>query len=147
MAIITYLQGCGGLAGRGSASAPAANDSVRSSLYHQYGEWKGTKYRIGGMSKQGVDCSGFVYLTYRSKFGITLPRTTRHQSTQGVAVSRQALRPGDLIFFKTGWNKRHVGIYVEDRKFLHASSSKGVILSSLDNQYWTNTYWTARRIE
>lgn len=145
--IVGYLQGCGGFAGRGSATDRAGSDSVRSALYSQYGEWRGTKYRLGGMSKQGVDCSGFVYLTYRSRFGITLPRTTRHQSNQGVAVSPRALRPGDLVFFKTGPNKRHVGIYVEDRKFLHASSSKGVMLSSLDNKYWTNAYWTARRIE
>ena len=145
--VIGYLQGCGGFSGRGTATAPAGSDYVRSALYSQYGEWRGTKYRLGGMSKQGVDCSGFVYLTYRSRFGITLPRTTRHQSNQGMAVSRKALRPGDLVFFKTGPNKRHVGIYVEDRKFLHASSSKGVMLSSLDNKYWTNAYWTARRIE
>lgn len=146
--IIGHLQGCGGFADRETATPYTESDSARmAALYRQYSEWMGTKYQPGGLSRQGVDCSGFVYLTYRSKFGINLPRTTRHQSAQGVAVSRQALRPGDLVFFKTGNGKRHVGIFVEQRRFLHASSSEGVMLSSLDNSYWSDKYWTARRIE
>ena len=147
--VVGYLQGCGGIAKKEEATfgSNTESDSVRkAALYRQYGEWKGTKYRLGGSSKWGVDCSGFVYLTYRSKFGISLPRTTTYQSAQGVAVSREALRPGDLVFFKTGAGSRHVGIFVEKRKFLHASSSRGVMLSSLDNSYWAAKYWTARRI-
>jgi len=147
MVIIGYLQGCGGFAGRESTPAHSEGDFARkAALYRYFGEWEGTKYRLGGMSKQGVDCSGFVYLTYYSQFGVTLPRTTRTQSRQGVAVSQGALRPGDLVFFKTGADQRHVGIFVEGRKFLHASSSRGVMLSSLDNRYWAGKYWTARRI-
>ncbi len=146
---IGYLQGCGGFAGKEMAAVGSntKNDLARkAALYRQYGEWKGTNYRLGGLDKKGVDCSGFVYLTYRSKFGISLPRTTKYQSAQGTAVSRQVLRPGDLVFFKTGAGKRHVGIFVEKRKFLHASASSGVMLSSLDNSYWAAKYWTARRI-
>lgn len=147
---IGCLQGCSGVAVKEAATVGygTENDSVRkAALYRQYKEWKGTNYRLGGLNKEGVDCSGFVYLTYRSKFGISLPRTTRYQSAQGMAVSRQALQPGDLVFFKTGAGKRHVGIFVEERKFLHASSSNGVMLSNLDNSYWAAKYWTARRIE
>ena len=127
-------------------SRKSGDKSRKAALYRHYHEWKGTEYRLGGMSKEGIDCSAFVYLTYRSKFGITLPRTTRHQSTRGVPIPQQKLQTGDLVFFKTGVNNRHVGIFLEDRKFLHASSSKGVMISSLDNNYWAGKYWTARRI-
>lgn len=147
--VVGHLQGCGGIPTKETATvgSDAESDSVRkAALYRQYGEWRGTKYRLGGLDKAGIDCSGFVYLTYRSKFGISLPRTTRYQSVQGTEVSRQALRPGDLVFFKTGAGKRHVGIFVEKRRFLHASATKGVMLSSLDNSYWAAKYWTARRI-
>jgi lipoprotein Spr/probable lipoprotein NlpC len=145
--VIGYLQGCGGIAKKEEATFGSSDSVRKAALYRQYGEWKGTKYRLGGSSKWGVDCSGFVYLTYRSKFGISLPRTTTYQSAQGVVVSRKALRPGDLVFFKTGAGRRHVGIFVEKRKFLHASATRGVMLSSLDNSYWAAKYWTARRIE
>jgi len=102
--------------------------------------------KFGGMSKRGVDCSGFVYLTYRSKFGIDLPRTTDLQSSVGKKIARNNLQAGDLVFFKTGFFRKHVGIYVEDRKFMHASASRGVMVSSLDEEYWADSYWMAKRI-
>ncbi len=122
------------------------NGDVHSRLLQQYREWRNTPYRMGGMSKRGVDCSGFVYLTYREKFGYTLPRTTELQIEKGREVSRSNLRPGDLLFFKTGWLSRHVGIYLGEQRFIHASSSRGVITSGLAEDYWNNHYWTARRI-
>jgi len=127
-------------------SRRSGDKSRKAVLYRQFHEWKGTKYRLGGMSKKGVDCSAFVQLTYKSKFGINLPRTTRIQSTRGVPIPEQKLETGDLVFFKTGVNDQHVGIFLEDRKFLHASSSKGVMISSLDDSYWSRKFWTARRI-
>ena len=120
--------------------------AVKSVLYSQYDEWKSVRYREGGMSKRGIDCSGFIYLTYRSQFGIDLPRTTDLQSSVGRKISRNNLQAGDLVFFKTGFFRKHVGIYVEDRKFMHASSSKGVMMSSLDDEYWSGNYWMAKRI-
>jgi len=116
-------------------------------LYAQYSQWKGTRYEIGGLSRKGVDCSGFVYLTFRSKFGVVLPRSTELQADVGKSVGRSGLRPGDLVFFKTGWFDRHVGIYLEHGKFLHASTSSGVRISDLDEDYWKSAYWKARRIE
>lgn len=101
---------------------------------------------MGGLSKRGVDCSGFVYLTYRTQFGRTLPRTTELQVERGTEVKRSNLRPGDLLFFKTGLFSRHVGIYVGGQRFVHASSSRGVISSGLAEDYWNDHYWTARRI-
>ncbi len=146
--LIGFLNGCGGLSGPRShaPSHSAENTSRKSVLYQQYHDWKGTSYRYGGLSKSGVDCSGFVYLTFRSKFGKDLPRSTLYQSQSGEGVSQRELKTGDLVFFLTGSSKRHVGIYVEDRVFLHASTSKGVMLSSLDNSYWASSYWKARRV-
>jgi probable lipoprotein NlpC len=115
-------------------------------LYAQYREWKGTPYRLGGTTRRGADCSGFVMVTFRSKLGIDLPRTTATQVKTGTYVDRKALRTGDLVFFKTGRNVRHVGIYLEDRRFLHASTNRGVIISSLKEPYWRNHYWQARRV-
>lgn len=115
-------------------------------LYSQYREWKWTPYRMGGLSKNGIDCSGFVYLTYRSLADRKLPRTTRQQVKLGRAVALQDLRAGDLLFFKTGWATRHVGIYIQDGKFLHASTNKGVIISRLSEKYWRKAFWVAKRL-
>lgn len=129
------------------ASKLSANDSTtQSRLMTQHREWKGTPYRYGGLSKRGVDCSGFVYLTYRNKFGINLPRSTEQQSRTGTPISKQQLTAGDLVFFKTGFSKRHVGIYLGNRKFLHASTSQGVTISNMNNVYWRKKYWKAQRI-
>lgn len=119
---------------------------VKQRLYNQYREWKGTRYRVGGVSKRGVDCSGFIYVTFHSKLGVELPRTTGQQAQMGVPVRKIELKVGDLVFFKTGWSVKHVGVYLEKRQFLHASTSRGVMISSLDNVYWKSKYWKARRI-
>lgn len=122
------------------------SDAVKSQLMQLHKEWKGTPYRFGGMSKRGVDCSGFVLLGFEQKFGLSLPRTTDEQSAVGKSVSKSNLRPGDLVFFKTGWSTRHVGIYIGNHQFLHASTSQGVMISSLDNSYWKQKYWQSRRL-
>lgn len=83
---------------------------------------------------------------FHSEFNIKLPRTTWLQVEKGSAVSQKNLRKGDLVFFKTGRTSRHVGVYIGGRNFINASSSKGVIVSSLDNVYWGKHYWTSRRI-
>ncbi len=127
-------------------SVPLADSqAVKKKLYQQYHQWKGVKYKLGGLSKKGVDCSGLVYATYREKLGVTLPRTTKLQSKVGKEIQRDALRPGDLVFFKTGFKVRHVGIYIENEKFLHASTKKGVMISKLSDYYWKDKYWHARR--
>ncbi|WP_237057562.1 NlpC/P60 family protein [Microbulbifer sediminum] len=120
--------------------------AVRDKIYAQYREWKGTRYALGGMSKRGIDCSGLVYATYRDHLGIEIPRTTRHQSRIGRAIKRSDLRAGDLVFFKTGHKVRHVGIYIEDGKFFHASTSRGVTISRLSDYYWRDRYWHSRRV-
>lgn len=111
-------------------------------------EWRNVPYSIGGMTKQGIDCSGFVKLTFEQRFNVTLPRTTVAQSQQGKKIAKQELQTGDLVFFKTGRgpNGYHVGIYTENGKFLHASTSRGVITSSLNSTYWKKRFWQARRV-
>jgi cell wall-associated NlpC family hydrolase len=122
------------------------SSTVHDILYAQYYDWKGVKYEIGGLSRHGIDCSGFVYVTFKSKLGIVLPRTTEAQVEKGKSVDKDELRPGDLVFFKTGWFERHVGIYVGHGRFLHASTSSGVTISRLGDSYWKSAYWKARRI-
>ncbi|KJR41919.1 NLP/P60 protein [Candidatus Magnetoovum chiemensis] len=119
---------------------------VKKELYGLYQEWKGTRYRNGGLDKRGIDCSGLVYITFKYRFGIVLPRTTEDMVKLGINIDLEECRPGDLIFFKTGLFDRHVGVYIEDGQFLHASTSQGVIISKLYNPYWSKTYWTAKRI-
>jgi len=122
------------------------NNAVKSRLLKQYDEWHKTPYKTGGLSRRGIDCSGFTYITFRSKLGCNIPRTTELQVKTGERVARNNLRAGDLVFFQTSLFYNHVGIYLGDAKFLHASSSKGVIISSLNENYWKQRYWTARRV-
>lgn len=121
-------------------------ESIKEKLYAQYAQWKGTKYKLGGLNRNGIDCSGFVFITFKSKLGIVLPRTTNLQVATGKDIERNQLQAGDLVFFKTGRFFRHVGIYLEHGKFLHASTSLGVTISKLDNVYWKSKYWKAKRI-
>ncbi|MDH3343205.1 MAG: NlpC/P60 family protein [Gammaproteobacteria bacterium] len=120
--------------------------TVKNKLYAQLNEWKGTEYEMGGLDKDGVDCSGFVYNTFRTKLGINIPRSTELQITTGKTVSKDKLRAGDLVFFKTSKKVRHVGIYIEKNKFLHASTSKGVMISKLNNVYWKSKFLKAKRL-
>ncbi|ABI59133.1 NlpC/P60 family protein [Nitrosomonas eutropha] len=119
---------------------------VRKRLYSQYQEWRGTRYRLGGTDHTGVDCSALVRIIFKEEFGFTLPRTALSQAEFGEKISRNELMPGDLVFFKTGGRSWHVGIYLDSKKFLHASSSQGVTISSLDNTYWKSRYWKSIRI-
>jgi len=126
---------------------PESDARLIGKFYAQYEEWKGVGYRLGGLSKRGIDCSGFVYMTFKSKLGLTLPRTTELLANSGRSVTRERLKAGDLVFFKTSYSVRHVGIYLEQGRFLHASKSRGVMISRLDNVYWRSKYWKARRID
>ncbi len=119
---------------------------VKHVLNQQHAEWRRVKYRLGGLSSKGIDCSGLVYRTYRSKFGINVPRSTRYQSQVGKHVNKSQLKAGDLVFFKTGITTRHVGMYIDKGDFLHVSSSRGVMISNIENPYWSNTYWKSRRL-
>lgn len=127
-------------------STPPDSTQIKEALYRMYMEWQNVRFMDGGLSKDGIDCSGFVYITYLHSFGVMIPRNTKELSKTGEKVARYDMRSGDIVFFKTGLFKRHVGIFVEDGLFLHASKTKGVILSNMNNPYWSKRYRQARRI-
>ena len=124
----------------------SSENKISQALIAQHNSWQGTPYKLGGENRDGIDCSGFTKLTYRQLFGIHLPRTTKGQAYYGESIHPTSLQAGDLVLFRTdGAKQRHVGIYVEDGVFLHASTSIGVTLSRLDNPYWNKHYWKAIR--
>ncbi|MPV85579.1 peptidase P60 [Cardiobacteriales bacterium ML27] len=129
-----------------SAKQKTKAPATQAQLMAFYQSWKGTPYRLGGTGRSGIDCSAFVMQGFQQIFSIDMPRTTEAQAKVGSRVMFSERKPGDLVFFKTGWNLRHVGIYVGDNQFMHASTSKGVIISSLSNPYWEKYYWKTTRI-
>ncbi|GDX04705.1 bifunctional murein DD-endopeptidase/murein LD-carboxypeptidase [Buttiauxella sp. A111] len=122
------------------------NVDVKSRLMDQYASWKGVRYRLGGSNKSGIDCSAFVQRTFREQFGLELPRSTSEQQDSGKSISRNKLRTGDLVLFRAGSTGRHVGIYIGNNQFVHASTSSGVTISSMDEPYWKKRYNEARRV-
>jgi len=111
--------------------------------------WIGTPYSYGSHSRRGTDCSGFVMEVYRRALGFTLPRSTSEQSEACTDIDRDDLRAGDLVFFRDRSHGKiaHVGIYIGNGKFVHASSSRGVIESSLTEKYYDDHYRHSGRIK
>lgn len=121
--------------------------SVVAALHDQMYSWQGTPYHWGGTKLSGVDCSGFVWRTLKDRFNIPMDRVTTTQLiTMGQPVAAGHLQPGDLVFFRIK-NSLHVGFYDTNQQFLHASVSKGVMRSSLNNPYWKSVYLEARRLQ
>lgn len=148
---IILAAGCQSSPPRTSPSGPvsavptdASQQATLQQLYDQHKKWRGTPYRLGGQSRTGIDCSGFVQTTFMDQFGIALPRTTRQQIDAGEQIGKADLQAGDLVFFRNG---QHVGIYLEEDKFLHASTRLGVTISSMNNVYWSRKYWRSIRVQ
>lgn len=120
--------------------------AIDKKLYAFYKEWKGVKYKLGGNSKSGIDCSAFIQKAFKEKLDLNLPRTTKLQSKVGKTINKSQLNSGDLVFFKTGRTSRHVGIYMNEGNFMHASTKRGVTISKLDNVYFKRHYWKATRV-
>ena len=109
-------------------------------------KYKGVPYRFGGTTPKGFDCSGYTSFVFR-EHRLILKRAADEQYTQGRPIAKRDLRKGDLVFFAINEKSAsHVGIYAGNNSFWHASSSKGVMLSKLDNVYWKKYYLGARRI-
>ncbi len=132
-----------------SHSSAAAYESINyndlDKLYPYHNKWHQTPYKYGGFGSDGIDCSAFVQRAYFDLFHIKIPRTTKEQAKKGKKVSRASIKTSDLVFFKTGYNTRHVGIYLQHGDFIHASSSQGIIISNINDPYWKKRYWMARR--
>lgn len=123
-------------------------ESVQSiQLFQLIDEWYGTRYQYGGSTKKGVDCSAFTQVIYNHLFGISLPRTAREQFQICKPISRTQLQQGDLVFFNTRGGVSHVGMYLQNNKFVHASSSGGVMISDLFDEYWMRKFIGVRRLE
>lgn len=115
-------------------------------------KYKGTRYKYGGTTKKGMDCSGLVYTAFKAH-QIQLPRVSYEQAKRGKKISKSSVRKGDLLFFKTNKNKKrinHVGLVVTSKKgvitFIHSTTSRGVLISSLDERYWKSAFAEARRV-
>ncbi|MCB0462579.1 MAG: C40 family peptidase [Flavobacteriaceae bacterium] len=115
-------------------------------------QFEGVRYKYGGTTKKGMDCSGLIHTSYKSN-AVLLPRTTKDLSTSGSWVDLKEVKKGDLLFFATKKNSRkvnHVGIVTDinkdDVEFIHASTSKGVITSNLKERYWYFAFVQARRV-
>lgn len=156
MLIMAGLGGCASGPQLGSEPWPAPGDSslaaneggeVAAQFWQVFARYEGTPYRYGGTDAGGFDCSGFIMTAYREALDRKLPRTTEAMLALGNDVPRQAIRPGDLVFFRIGGKDGHAGIYMGNDRFIHSASSSGVTLSSLRNDYWRTRYSRARRFD
>ncbi len=117
-------------------------------LLENVDDWYGVRYRRGGNTKNGVDCSGFTMAVYTAVYGISIPRIAREQYRNSRRISTTELAEGDLLFFNTtGRGITHVGIYLGNNRFIHATVSKGVMVNNLFEPYYLKRYIGAGRID
>ena len=144
------LTSCGGSKRVTSKKRNAPTKTERIVLQAQ--AFSGTKYKFGGTTSKGMDCSGLVYVAF-GKENIVLPRVSRDMARKGKPVSKSSARAGDLVFFKTNKNSKqinHVGLVTAVKSgqiyFIHSTSSKGVLTSSLEEKYWKRAFVQVRRV-
>ena len=135
---------------KGSGSNKNESNNNKSSLVSYAKTKLGKPYVWGAQGPNSFDCSGFTYYVFKNAAGITLPRTSSAQSKYGTYVSKSNLKVGDLVFFDTNGandgNVSHVGIYLGNNQFIHASSSKGKVVISEMSSYYSGAYVNARRV-
>ncbi len=115
-------------------------------LYELIDNWWGTPYRLGGTTQKGIDCSAFVQTLMIGVFAMQLPRTAREQKEMATWIPMDNLKEGDLVFFNTRGSVSHVGVYLHNNKFVHASTSGGVMISDLNETYWSRKLLGAGRV-
>jgi probable lipoprotein NlpC len=141
------LEGRAILTGRAESADNAVE--ARNRLLSAADTYQGTPYRYGGMDRNGLDCSGFIYASFKDSLGVSVPRTTSALYNWTEKISEKSLQPGDLVFFiTTGPGISHAGIYAGERRFIHSASDgpkTGVMYSSLDESYWRKAFAGAGR--
>ena len=120
---------------------------LQNALLKSFENWKGTRYAFGGDSSRGIDCSALTRRVYREVFSFELPRVTKDQIKVGRHVSRNNLKPGDILYFRPDGKYNHTAVYLGNSLFINASSSKGVILSSLEHSYWSKYFVHGVRVD
>jgi lipoprotein Spr len=122
-------------------------EAFRNTLLLEYiDEWYGVPYRYGGSTKDGIDCSAFSAGLMAGVFGLVIPRTAREQYQNSIRVEKEDLREGDLVFFNTTGGISHVGIYLVNNRFVHASTSSGIMISDVGEDYFFRRYQGAGRV-
>jgi lipoprotein Spr len=125
----------------------AVSATSNTKMYQFIYDWLGTPYRLGGDTEKGIDCSGFAYKLYDKTFNTIIGNNSRNIFSMVNPINKTELKEGDLVFFKIGSKSiSHVGVYIGDNKFAHASSSKGVMISNLNEPYWQRYYYKGGRI-
>lgn len=128
---------------------PIDNSDENIPLYAEASVWLGVPYRYAGLTRKGIDCSGLVNRIYRNVYSKNVSRSTSDLEKQCKKISKSNLKGGDLVFFATSGNKNrisHVGIYLKDGYFVHASTSRGVIVSHLEENYYKKTWKKGGRL-
>jgi hypothetical protein len=126
---------------------PSFQTSSMKRFFDNVGQYFGIRYRFGGQTPAGFDCSGFVRFMYNKAFNMHLPRSSREMSAIGNKISKNELQPGDLVFFQTrGQQINHVGIYIGNDTFVHSSLSKGIAEDKLKFQYYEKRFAGAVRL-
>jgi cell wall-associated NlpC family hydrolase len=124
-----------------------AEEVKNAKMFEFIDDWYGTPYRLGGTTKKGVDCSAFTQFLFTSVYGLSIPRTAREQYNLTSRISRTQLKEGDLIFFNTRGGISHVGVYLQNNKFVHASTSGGVMISDVFDEYWARKFVGVGRLK
>ena len=139
LAVMAFFSSCGSRKStaykdtRGAKAAEVLSEVENKSLYRFIIDWTGVSYRMGGLDKRGVDCSGFALLLNKEIYGVNLPRRSRDQADVIKQQNISQLKEGDLIFFSFGGNGiDHVGVYLNHGYFVHASTTRGVIVDDLN---------------
>ncbi len=153
----TKITAHGNRSGRGSQSYESMRKELKdlsmphtelSRLMGEASKWIGSPYLYGGTKKSGVDCSGFVMNIFQDALDTKLPRSSRDQQAYCSSIKKSDLRPGDLVFFATGSDSgrvSHVGVYIGDGRMVHASSSRGVIITDITANYYVKHYHSSGR--
>ena len=130
-----------------AAQSLKPDSAISPYLYYQVYDWIGTRYKYSGNSKKGIDCSGFVGEMYKNVYCINLPSSSTEIWTKINPIEKCDLQEGDILFFKIKKNKiSHVGIFLGNNKFAHASVKTGVTISDLDEVYYKKYFYKGGRL-